>query len=74
MVKNVVDEKGEWLIEEGDSGAVVKLLINPSADYINSVTPIVDEVVDEEKAAMAEAIVSLTMEVENLKLQINGGV
>lgn len=32
-----------------------------------------EDFIDTEKVAMAEAIVNLTLEVENLKQQINGG-
>lgn len=40
---------------------------------IDSNVIIVEETIDLEKVAMAEAIVNLTLEVENLKTQINGG-
>ena len=51
---------------------VIKTLEQHKEDQVS--TPIiVEEVVDSEKVAMAEAIVNLTSEIENLKQQINGG-
>lgn len=49
------------------------ILVQKIVDTHNPVPSITEEVIDEEKVAMAEAIVNLILEVENLKVQITGG-
>lgn len=66
----VVDESGTWEVNGG-----VRLLVEPSELWLQENQPVVDppiveEPVDEEKAALCEAIIAMSGELDELKARL----